>query len=354
MDLDKQQRLAELISFAKGVVLNRDKGLSDYSFGGMNLSADEQDNALREGFKELFGTDKPTHQIIRENEPMIFNITEDVITVKMDSGWGNSPFFNTFVEYRNLALGDTNEFYVGDKTRLISSIVSDGNWDLQAQRVDVGQKFSIAVKSHGVKVRTEWELFVTGRTDFVELINKISDAIKFDIDTEIYHKFIGTMNLLPANFVHEGNISEDKVLDIIDNVKASTGANEIIIVGTRKSLRKLTNTYRTGSNSYLMSDKMKNEQNMSGELERWEGHVLMELNKPFAPNTFDFMIEDDFLLFLPANTKPIKFVNEGRPMMKSNMSNTDNMDMSIDHTLLVRYGMSVIFDMYYGMYKITA
>ena len=46
---------------------------------------------------------------------------EDTIEDLRVTGWGNNPFFREYVDERNIALGDVNDFYVEDNSLLTIS-----------------------------------------------------------------------------------------------------------------------------------------------------------------------------------------------------------------------------------------
>lgn len=316
------------------------------------VSREQANDVIRTELVEILGTTTPTPRQMRTHANEVFSILEVTLDQRISEGWENNTFFQQFVEYRDLSLGDKNEFYVEDKTMLVVSEVADGHWNLHKQKLDIGDTFPVEVRTYGAKVYADFLRYLAGRVDFVALINKIEEAMKFKIATELYVNFMSTMDYLPAEFKHTGSISEDEILDIIDHVRTSNGYAPIVIAGTRKALKALTGTY-SGANSYLVSERMKDQRNMYGELDMWEGHQLLEIPQVHTPNTFDFMLNDNRLMILPANVKPIKFVREGNSMINENLDPTRNMDMSLEYTFITRFGIACIFNRFYGMYEIV-
>lgn len=91
-------------------------------------SHDETQTILREQFNRIFhinfkeATPMKRHQAFRKYAADYFALIEDVITDKMNSGWNaNNAFFEEFVEDKNIAAGDKNEFYVEDNSLLTVS-----------------------------------------------------------------------------------------------------------------------------------------------------------------------------------------------------------------------------------------
>ena len=60
-----------------------------------------------------------------------FEVIEELVDIKVNTDLQANDFFNDFVEYRNIALGDSNEFYTEDKTILAVSKVSGHHHDFE-------------------------------------------------------------------------------------------------------------------------------------------------------------------------------------------------------------------------------
>ena len=235
-------------------------------------------------------------------------------------------------------------------TNIISS--PSGHWDLRRQKLNIGDSFTVKTKVYGAKVYADFLRFLAGRIDWNKLITKISEATKFKMATEIYTSFMGTMAYLPAEFKHSGVFSETQMLEIVDHIQASNNYAPVVIAGTRKALKEIIGTY-SGANSFLISEKMKDEMHKTGTLETWNGIPLLEIPQVHTPNSFDFMLDDKRLMILPANIKPIKFIREGKSMIKEVSDGTTNMDMSMEYTFLTQFGIATIFNLMYGMYELV-
>lgn len=317
-----------------------------------DYSTKEASEVIRKAFVDMIGTDKPTPRQFRKHKNDIFEIIEVVLDELVDEGWENNKFFEQFVEYRNLNLGDTNEFYVEDKTMLTVSKVAQGHWDLRRQKLNIGDSFTVQTDVYGASVYTDFLRFLAGRIDWGKLVDKIQEAVKFKMATEIYVNFMSSMNYLPAQFKHTGSFSEDAMLDIVGHVQASSNYAPVVIAGTRKALKEIVKSY-SGTNSFLMSENMKDNINQTGILETWNSIPLLEIPQVHVPNTFDFMLDDKRLMILPANSKPIKVVREGQSLIKEVSDGTTNADMSMEYKFLTQFGVATIFNVMYGMYELV-
>ena len=182
------------------------------------------------------------------------------------------------------------------------------------------------------------------------MINKVAEAIRLQMAEEIYANFLGAMAYLPTELQETGAF-EDTMLDLVSHVEIASGYKDIVIAGTKKALKQLDATY-AGVNSFLVSDKMKDEINQNGLLSFWNGYKLLEIPQTHVRNTFDFKLDDDYLFTLPSNTKPIKFVNEGESLIRERTTAQENEDMSLEYNFMTRYGISILFGQCLGCYKI--
>ena len=62
-----------------------------------------------------------------------FEVIEEVIDFKVETGWRETEFFNQFVEERNLARGDRNEFWTEDDVILSVSKVAGDHHDFHCR-----------------------------------------------------------------------------------------------------------------------------------------------------------------------------------------------------------------------------
>lgn len=332
---------------------NLKKLMLDYNKGNLgNFSKAQASDAIRKELIEIMGTDKPDYKTFRSHRPEVFQILEEVLDIKITEGILNSPFFNQFVEYRDLNLGDANEFYVEDRSMLTVSEVAGGHLDLRRQKLDIGDSFSVKTKWYGAKVYADFLRFIAGRIDFDMLIAKIDEALRTKMAESIYASFNASGQYLPAAFKHTGTFDADQLNSIVEHVKASSG-QDIVIAGTRTALRKLNASFNnTAGNTFWVSDSMKESVAQSGLLNTWEGIPLLEIPQVHVPNTFNFMFDETKIFILPANTKPIKVVREGDSIIDERTS-MENMDMSLEYTFLIRFGIAVIFNQYYGVYTLA-
>ena len=95
----------------------------------------QANDKIVEMFRNVIGVDEKAtkaevRKAIRRNQVAVFEIIEEVIDDMLVSGWEQNPFFREYVDVRNLALGDKNEFYVPDNSGLSVMKVSGNHHDI--------------------------------------------------------------------------------------------------------------------------------------------------------------------------------------------------------------------------------
>lgn len=130
--------------------------LVDTALGKQQVSKEEANAKIVEKFSAILGLgEKPTRKEIRRaiqhNQRAIFDVIEDTVEDLLVSGWQENEFFKEYVETKNLALGDENEFYVEDASVLTVSEVSGNHHALIRQRLGSGETYKVKTSWYGIK-----------------------------------------------------------------------------------------------------------------------------------------------------------------------------------------------------------
>lgn len=116
--------------------------LTDVALGKQAVSKEEANAKIVEVFQGVLGIDKNSRpgdirKALRRNQALVFDIIEETVQNLLVSGWGNDPFFQKYVDQRNLALGDKNEFYTEDDSILSVMKVAGNHHDIVLKIVSV-------------------------------------------------------------------------------------------------------------------------------------------------------------------------------------------------------------------------
>lgn len=283
-------------------------------------SHDETQTILRKQFNNIFhinfkeATPMKRHQAYRKYAADYFALIEDVITDKMNSGWNSSnAFFDEFVEDKNIAAGDKNEFYVEDTSLLTVSKWASDHHDVLRQKVMPGKAYQIDTQRYVIKVYVELEEFMLGKIDFAAMVDKMYKSIEQYRYAALFAAFMSADQNLPTDMmanITPAQATRDQIVEFIESVKAATGKN-VILVGTNVAIHTLQNTVPYAG----YSNEMKNEANQKGILSMWEGYTCLGLDRVniAGTRTSVFSAADNRKIFVMpiGGDKPIKRVNEG-------------------------------------------
>lgn len=336
-----------------------DAGRGVFQSGITKADADEM---IKEKFRLIMGIDstaskKEIRRAIRNHKNEIFEVIEDTVDNMLTSGWESNPFFMDWVEIKNLALGDANEFETADESVLTVGKLSGDHWDIDRQRLGVGETFRVPTYWVGLGVYEEFERVMTGRADWSRLVNAIYEAMDAYVTELVYDAFKDAgSKLYPANsqFYRTAALdaaAHDTFVTMVEDVQAANRGAEVVIMGTKTALSKLKNLADV---DWIAKEDRTDHRNL-GHVGIFEGTRVVEIPQVFKKNdTSNRMVKDDVLLIMPlADNKFIKLVYEGDAMIKEVTDNTVNQDMTYEVKYMTKLGVSTMMGRYWGTWNIT-
>lgn len=322
-----------------GVDLCRNQVNTDFASG----TREENMEVLRKALvKANGGNTKLDYKSMRRNVEL-FEIIETILEMNDVQGFEDNDFFEQFVEYRNLALGDENQFYIEDNTLFTVNTTAEGIGSTLRQRINKGKHETIPTLLYTIETYAELNRLLAGRIDIVDFVDRIRRSFMNKRMDAIYTTFYNGISGLPAAFGKTGTYSETDLLDLIAHVEASTGG-DAIIVGTKKVLSKV--------DSAVVSESAKERLNQTGFYGVFNGTPMMDIKQSHKVGSYEFAISDNDLWVVTANDKPIKFVTEGDAIFEQGQA-TDNADRTIDILAGERYGIGIVLNQLYGQYRIS-
>lgn len=307
------------------------------------------DQAIREAFFEILGDDKLTWQGWRNNKNAIFTVMENVLTNNLPLAWEGSRFYDQFVDTKNAALGDKNEFIVEDNSILVASRFSGNHWDTDRTKLQGRKGFGVATEWVYLHIYDELEKFLKGSITLVQMVAKLQKGFQNEIDTRINTAFNGAGTFLPAKFQESGSYDKETMIELIQRVQTATAKN-VILAGTKRALSSII----TGNEAALLSESQKEEIATKGALLNLTGLGVqaIEIPQAFIRGTYDFSVHNDTIYVLPENEKPIKLFFEGDTRARE-LGAQDNHDQTIDSQVQTKLGVGVVFGNLSGRYKIV-
>ena len=328
------------------------------------ITVKEANKKIVEKFMSVIGcnassTKAEIRKAIKRNQQVLFDLIEEVVPNLLQTGWQETPFFNEFVEIKNIDIGDKNVFYTEDDTLLTVSKVSGNHWDIDRQRLGKGASFSVETSWYGIGVYSEYERLLTGAEDFATFVNKLYEAVDRYINESIYQAMLSASEQLPGGtdgngqWVKTGALDaaeKTKFLQLIEDVQMATGM-EVVIMGTKTALSRL----EAMQDINWISEDMRVARNTTGKIGYWEGIRLVEIKQGFKLNdTTAKLVDDKQLLIMPVGeNKFIKVVNEGQPEMRQVNDNTFHQDMTYDYRYMWKMGVGIQINLLFGVYNIA-
>ena len=258
---------------------------------------------------------KEVRRALRDNGREFFDIIEDVIDEVITTGWGNEPWFEYLIEYKNIAYGDEQDFKVDSPSVLVISKQGESHHDHILQRILPGQPVSIPTARYGAKVGADINKYIAGQEDWSALVEAISTAFVKKVQELASAQITTLKSQLPSNVKGTGTLNgtNKAAFDkIIQKTSAANDGAEVVIMGTKIALKNITAIADVNWAAKDQRDYMMN----TGTIGVYEGVRLVEIPQRYSDKTLadaKAMVSDTELLIVPVgyDAKPIKFVDEG-------------------------------------------
>lgn len=320
------------------------------------ISKAEANDAIRKVCFEKLGlsekaTDKQIKRALKSDAAVeLFEVVEEILDVEIAHGISENAFFNQFVETKNIADGDANEFWAEDDVLLTVSKVSGDHHDFSIQRLGAGKAYPVQMDTYGIKVGGDIRLFLLGRKDWSALIDAVAKAFVNKIQTLISAQFATGTNLItpPSKLTGNGAIVKTAFDDIIEKVEA---ANEcpVMIMGTKSALRNLTALTTTGLSWTDPAESIKEAIAQTGIIGSYEGSPIMAIPQKFEDKALQIpVVNSKKIWIMPmVDNKFIKFVDGGESELEITEKGATMDDMQ-SYEVQRKLGVSTLMTRYYG------
>lgn len=303
----------------------------------VKYSVSESEEVLRQALIEANnGSTVLDYRAIRDGKCNgLFTLIETILSKTVVEGFQGDEYFNSLVDFRNVALGDKNLFEVEDDIIFTVSDAADGTQAIRRQRLGGVSQTSLNTSIHVVKIYDELNRVLSGQVDLNKMISKVGEAFRQKMLNDIYTLWasataadFGGTTFFPA----AGSYDEDTLLDLIGHVEATTGKSATIL-GTKKSIRALTPS--------IQSDGYKEDLYNMGYAGKFYGTPVVAVPQRHKVGTTDFLMPDDVIHVIAGDQKPIKFVYEGQStVIMGNPLN--NQDLTQEYLYGEKYGLGII------------
>jgi hypothetical protein len=322
-----------------------------YKAFSAEANPEKVNEALRAKFKEMLPVPNAmghyNYRKMMKALPEVFEVMEEVLNITINDAWKASTFYNQFVDSRNLALGDKADFIIDTDTWVTVNKFSGNTWDTDREKVSGRKKITVDTAWFYAHVYDDFERFLIGAITAENLLVKMTDAFIKHIDTMVAVAFNDASTNLPAAFNVAATLATADMRELIQKVKTASRAN-VNIMGTEMAITRLNELAEVKYSSDMM-----NEVYSTGRLAKWMGNTVVEIPQAFTPGTYDWAVDNDSLLIVPAagDNKFIKFVDEGETRSRD-LTEQDTHDQTLDWQVQRKMGCAAIFGTTFGKYII--
>lgn len=287
-------------------------------------------NAINKAFGNI---DMSNAQAVREAlayGKVDFAIINEVISTAIDLTTEDGSAIWDFVDYKNGALGDKNEFYVEGSDLLRVDVVTRGTQGVRRQRM-LSKKISVETVTKAIKIYDEISRIASGRINWAAFVDKIGKSFANDRFNAVVSAF-GNITA-SGDYAKGSSFTESAMIDLLTTVE--NDGNKPKIFGSLQALRNLTMA-QTG-------ETIKDDYYNMGYMGKFNGYDCFRIAGKNVPNNKLFVVG--------ADEKFIKIYDEGDTLTIPH-DFTETADMTQELQVQRTYGVTVAMGSKVGVYTI--
>ena len=299
-------------------------------------------------------TKRQRNRAMKKHGTELFEVMEEEIDIKVETGFKESEFFNNYVESRNLARGDRQEFWTNDKVILSVRKIAGDHHDFTLERLGSGQSYTVTTSVYGIAVGGDIDMYLAGRLDWSKLTDQCAAAFVRKVQDDIFAEMMNAGKKLPAQFQGSGALSsaiKEDLDELLEDVSLANDGAPVVIMGTRTALQQF--------NKLIDVDWVTNDQKDSvartGRLGYYGPYTLFELPQRFALNdTTKKLLDPKTLFFMPqVEDKFIKFVDVGETEINEVTEKGARMDDTMKYEVQRAMGVGTQIGRYFGVWTLA-
>ena len=330
-----------------------------YDEDGNKRSKKEAEDSVRKFVFAIMGltehsTKRDRKRAMDKHGIELFEVMEEEIDIKVETGFRESEFFNNYVEQRNLSRGDSQEFWTNEKVILSVTKISGDHHDFTLQRLGSGESYTVTTSVYGIAVGADIDLYLAGRYDWAKLTDQCAAAFVRKIQNDIYAEMMNAGKKLPAQFQGTGALStttKDKLDTLLEDVSLANDGAQVVIMGTRTGLQQFQKLMDVD----WITDDQKRDVATMGRLGYYGPYTLVELPQRFALNdTTKKLLDPKTLFIMPqVEDKFIKFVDVGETEIYEVNEKGARMDDTMKYEVQRAMGVGVKIGRYFGVWTLA-
>lgn len=276
-----------------------------YSFGGVDYSYDNLNEALRTELKELAST----YSLYRDNKNTIFALIEetidDILPKKVLEQYG------MFAEVKTFAQGEKPVFNRKEGRKRAKQFVTRVGLAgiYEVFKLDKST-FEVETSAIGGAAQIGFEEFLDGKVDFAEVTEIIMEGIDECVYSEIANALISGINQLPR--ANQTSIAGFQAAEMDKLIAVARAYGDPVVYCTYEFAATMLPDQAWASN------EMKNELGSNGYLANYKGAKVIVLPQSFEDETNSTkVIDPSYAWIIPTggNDKPVRIAFEGETIV---------------------------------------
>ena len=288
-------------------------------------------NAINKAFNGVNLSDANAVKAALAYGKVDFEIINEVISTAIDLSAQEGSAIWDFVDYKNGALGDKNEFYVEGSDLLRVDVVTRGTQGVRRQRM-LSKKISIETVTKAIKIYDEISRISSGRINWTAFVDKIGKSFANDRFNAVVTAFDGIT--ASGAYAKSGSFTESNMIDLLTTVE--NDGNKPKIFGSLQALHNLTMA-QTG-------ETIKDDYYNMGYMGKFNGYDCFRIAGKNVPTNKLFVVG--------ADEKFIKIYDEGDTLTIPH-NFTETADMTQELQVQRTYGVTVAMAGKVGVYTIS-
>lgn len=325
----------------------------------------EAEEHLHELSMKIFGLEKNSskrdrERAYRDNARQFFDIIEEVVDWTVTTGLKENEWFNTLVNYRNIAEGDENLFVnEGDEVILAVARMGKRHHDVSLQRLGKSKTFQVETDLYGLAVGASIDRYLLGLENWTKLVDSITTAFIYKIQEIIFTSVQEAYKKLPVQtgFVESGAISKankKKIDKVLQNVSVANDNAPVVIMGTYVALQEFDNLIDIN----WIAASQKEEKAAMGRIGHYGRYQFVEIPQRFAKNQIgkDFYKDDILYFFATGENKMVDFVDQGEALINEVTERGEangRIDDIMKYEVQREFGASIRLGKMFGQWSIT-
>jgi len=304
----------------------------------------DMEKKLQDQMIEVFGKANPSYKDIKRspNSGEFFAILEEYIGEASSSAL---ELAIPFAEFRGIAWGDTTRFEIENSDLFDVCTVAKGNGNIRRQRIENGF-LPITTEAKGIKIFDNFKRFLAGKVNWTAMVQKVTDSYVKHVKELVYLAFYASTPVsgnAVFNVNDAGGFAIDNAYEIVEHVQAENFNSDVLIIGTRIALKNFT--------PVIATEQANKDMYETGYYKSAEGYNLVPIDQMHKGGTFDFLLDNQQVMIVPANLGGIvKILEEGEPIITDTPIG-QNADMSVEHMFYREVGVAVVTGAKYGKYS---